>query len=131
VLDPYADAAIPLQTASRKALLASLVGAYCEHRLVLIMLLRDVSSHWPLHVNPQISGRIERFVELLAGARPTSDQRVVVDAVLGVITRPLIDPVTDTDDEPTCRLILAIALDVAKRLRNETSRSWADRRASV
>jgi len=52
--------------------------------------------------------------------------RVVVDAVLGVVTRPLLDPVTDVDDVHIRRLLVNIALDVAKRLGNAASRSWSD-----
>ena len=39
---------------------------------------------------------------------------------------PLLDPAIDADDVRTRRLIVAIAVDIAKRLGNEASRSWAD-----
>ena len=94
------------------------------------MLLRDISSHWPLHINPQMDRRLKRTVELLAGEQPTSIDRVVVDAVLGVIARPLIDPATDVNDERVRRLIITMAVDVAKRLGNEASRSWNNQPAS-
>lgn len=126
IMDAYAGVKIPIALSERHALLARVVDVYCTHRLVLLMLLRDVSSHWPLHINPRMTGRIERLIELLAGESANNTDRVVVDAVLGVVTRPLLDPLTDVDDGHLRRLLVTIALDVAKRLGNAASRSWSD-----
>jgi len=126
IMDAYAEVAVPIPLSERSALLTRVVEVYCTHRWVLLMLLRDVSSHWPLHINARMTARIERLVELLAGEVANATDRVVVDAVLGVVTRPLLDPVTDVDDVHIRRLLVNIALDVAKRLGNAASRSWSD-----
>ena len=127
-IDRYAHGDVPLSPADRIALLAALVDIYCEHRAVVLLILRGISSNWPVHIDPQHSHRHERMVTLLAGDHATGEQRVVVDAVLGVITRPLLDPAVDTDDVRNRRLLVAMATDTAKRLGTAASRSWADGR---
>jgi AcrR family transcriptional regulator len=116
ILDAFADDPVPLPRTRRKQLLAKLVDGYSEHRLVLLLLMRDVSSHWPLHISPRMSFRIDRVVHLLAGEHPSAQDRVVVDAALGSITRPMIDPGVDTESPDNRALMLAIATDVARRL---------------
>jgi hypothetical protein len=119
-----------LSPADRIALLSALVDIYCEYRAVVLLILRGISSSWPVHINPEHTTRHERIVTLLAGDHATGEQRVVVDAVLGVMTRPLLDPAVDADEVRTRRLLVAMATDTAKRLGNAASWSWADGRRS-
>ena len=125
-IDRYGHGDRALSPVERIALLTVLVDIYCEHRAVVLLLLREISSNWPVHINPQHEHRHERLVALLAGDHATAEHRVVVNAVLGVIARPLLDPAIDTGDVRTRRLLVAMATDTAKRLGSEASRSWAD-----
>jgi hypothetical protein len=131
ILDPFALSELPLPSAARLPFLSALVAGYCEHREVLRLFLRDLPSCGPTTANSGFLRRVERITELLAGREPTGDHRIVVDAVLGVIARPLLDPATNTDDVRTRRLILAMAVDLAERLGNEASRSWSEGSALV
>ena len=116
ILAGYSTTSVPLPAPGRQDLLEALVEAYCEHRQVLILLLRDVSSHWPINVDLRIGPRIARLVQLLVGDQPTSDQRLVIVAMLGVITRPLLDPNIDTDNNHNKQLILSLAIEVSRHL---------------
>jgi AcrR family transcriptional regulator len=132
-LAAFDDADIPLGPTGRTALLSSVVDVYYQNRQVLILLTRDISSHWPIHISPRMAVRLERIVRLLVGDAPTAAQRVVVDCLLGVISRPLLDPWVDTDEAPLRELVLELATGVAGRLdcgRSATPEAGSDRARS-
>ena len=110
------DASVPLCPEEREILMAEIVTIYCHFHLVLRMLLRDVSSHGPIELPQRMNRRIERLVVLLAGPGATKQDRVVVKALLGVIVRPIIDPVTDTDDEEVRDLLVRMVSRTAQFL---------------
>lgn len=111
LLDPYRDATPPLPRRQRDQLLSQVVDVYCDHRKVVMMILRDVPASWP-----HIIEWILRFMELLIGKTPSPEDVIVVDAVLGVIVRPLIDPAVDTDPPRHRALLTAMATQMAGRL---------------
>lgn len=111
VLDSYEGATPPLPRERRNELLAQFVQVYCDHRKVIIMILRDIPGNWP-----RIAERILRLVQLLAGDTPTTDNRIIVDAIIGVVVRPLLDPAVDVDHQDTRDLLAAMAAQLAERL---------------
>jgi AcrR family transcriptional regulator len=120
LLSEHDGASVPLRAEARDALLTKLVAIYCDFHVVLRMLWRDVSSNWPIQLPSRMHRRVERLVVLLAGEAPGVHERLVVNALMGTLVRPVIDPTTDTDDERV-RAILVRMVSAASHFLDSAS----------
>lgn len=111
LLGDYQDTATPLLGKAREQFLTRLVETYCDHRKVVLLVLRNVAGNWP-----EVEAQVARLAGLLVDANPTPIERVIVDSVLGVIVRPVVDPFVDVDDPQTRALLATLAAQVAAQL---------------
>jgi AcrR family transcriptional regulator len=107
---------IPVPVAQRKALITDLVDCYLTYRRVVVLLIRDVTSHDPLDISPRIASRTYKFFELFAGPDPSPRDRLILRAMIGGIINPLTDPELDLEKPALRQLLIDTALHTARRL---------------
>ena len=73
------------------AVLASTLDLLLEHRGVMSLLARDVSSVREPGIGDALATMNQRLVKLLVGSRPSEADRVRVVAALGALRRPILD----------------------------------------
>ncbi len=73
------------------AVLASTLDLLLEHRAVMSLLARDVSSAREPGIGDALGAMNKRLVKLLVGSRPSEADRVRVIAALGALRRPILD----------------------------------------
>lgn len=100
----------------RRRFLAALISCFLEHRAAASLVVGSGNNRLPGGIEAGGRARIARCRVLLAGPYPTAHDRVVLGALTGVLTRPLLDPQLDVTDPWTHALILDASLHLARRL---------------
>jgi AcrR family transcriptional regulator len=100
----------------RRRFLGELISCFLEHRAAASLVVGTGNNHLPDEIETGARARIARCRVLLAGPRPTAHDRVVLGALTGVMTRPLLDPQLDVADPWTHALLLDASLHLARRL---------------